>query len=125
MWCQHGSLQFRLLATALICLIATSEELLALHNRILPGQVQQAAEALQLGRLFSIPGSLQHASTKQQQQQQQQQEDRVTFLVAGMRCQGCARHLKTQLLQVPGVKHVSIDFDTKRVSSERAVLLGL
>jgi copper chaperone CopZ len=38
-------------------------------------------------------------------------------VVEGMRCQGCAHHLRTQLLQVPGVQHVSVDFSTKQVSA--------
>lgn len=39
------------------------------------------------------------------------------LLVRGMKCEGCAHHLKGRIEAVPGVSAVSIDFSSKQVTA--------
>ncbi len=106
-----GSRNSRLAIAGVSLLLAASNQLLALHNKgqLLTIPASLAQRVAPLLPLLSRPSEAPAAAP-------QQSLEAVTLRVQGLKCEGCASHLRQQLLLLqPGVRDVSVDFGSRLV----------
>jgi len=114
----HGITKRSVAIVSLVTLVAASQDILALHNKgqLSLSQLHSVLEPLasynlvprsMLQRLKPAAGDSNHHHRPHQLLQ---------LHVEGMKCEGCAGHLRATLMHLPGVANCTVDFASKLVN---------